>query len=83
MNTQPFLDRSRASIAALLAFLLVVAGALTAVPAFAAGPSVSATQAPRAGGAITVSGSGFSGVAPVEPSALPGDTQTTSLIVPP
>ncbi|KJL45427.1 HtaA domain-containing protein [Microbacterium trichothecenolyticum] len=64
MNTQPFLDRSRASIAALLAFLLVVAGALTAVPAFAAGPSVSATQAPRAGGTITVTGSGFSGVAP-------------------
>lgn len=64
MYTQPFLDRSRASIAALLAFLLVVAGALTAVPAFAAGPSVSATQAPRAGGAITVTGSGFSGVAP-------------------
>ena len=64
MNTQPFLDRSRASIAALLAFLLVVAGALTAVPAFAAGPTVSATQAPRAGGTITVTGSGFSGVAP-------------------
>ncbi|MFB7882782.1 HtaA domain-containing protein [Microbacterium sp. NPDC056057] len=77
MNTQPFLDRSRASIAALLAFLLVVAGALTAVPAFAAGPSVSATQAPRAGGAITVTGSGFSGVAPgvyvgVGPAGLSG-----------
>ncbi|HKP08780.1 MAG TPA: HtaA domain-containing protein [Microbacterium sp.] len=77
MNTQPFLDRSRASIAALLAFLLVVAGALTAVPAFAAGPSVSATQAPRAGGTITVTGSGFSGVAPgvyvgVGPAGLSG-----------
>ncbi|HEY9306620.1 MAG TPA: HtaA domain-containing protein [Microbacterium sp.] len=64
MNTQPFLERSRAPLAALLAFLLVVAGALTAVPAFAAGPSVSASEAPRAGGTVTVTGSGFAGTAP-------------------
>jgi len=67
VNTQPFPHRSRAALAALLAFLLAVAGALTALPAHAAdpaAPTVSATPAPRAGGAITVTGSGFSGTSP-------------------
>ncbi|MEV5070470.1 HtaA domain-containing protein [Microbacterium sp. LMI12-1-1.1] len=64
VNMQPFLERSRAPLAALLAFLLVVAGALTAVPAFAAGPALSAPQLPRDGGTITVTGTGYSTTSP-------------------
>lgn len=64
VNTQPFLERSRAPLAALLAFLLVVAGALAAVPAFAVGPALSAPQLPREGGTITVTGTGYSATSP-------------------
>jgi len=95
VNTQPFPQRSRAALAALLAFLLAVAGALTALPAHAADPvatatpTVSATAAPRAGGTITISGSGFAGTSPgiylgVGPSGLagfyPGATQITEVV---
>jgi len=77
VNTQPFLERSRAPLAALLAFLLVIAGALTAVPAFAAGPALSAPPLPRDGGTITVTGTGFAGTAPgiylgIGPAGLAG-----------
>ncbi|KRA25080.1 hypothetical protein ASD65_12095 [Microbacterium sp. Root61] len=78
MSTHLALDRGKAVIAALLAFLLVLAGAAITPAAQAAdGPSVSAGAVPRAGGTVTVTGSGFSGVSPgvylaVGPAGLPG-----------
>ncbi|WP_194410196.1 HtaA domain-containing protein [Microbacterium cremeum] len=85
MNTHPILDRTRALLAAILALVLVLAGAVTATPAFAAGPALSAPHAPRAGGAVTVTGSGFSGTSPgiylgVGPAGLAGFYQGSSQI---
>ncbi|MET0448219.1 MAG: HtaA domain-containing protein, partial [Aeromicrobium sp.] len=50
---------AKSVVAAVIALLLVVAGAVTAPAAFAAGPTLSATAAPRTGGTITVTGAGF------------------------
>lgn len=85
MNTQPILDRTRALIAAILALVLVMAGTVTTTPAFAAGPALSVPQAPRAGGTITVTGSGFSGASPgiylgIGPAGLAGFYQGASQI---
>lgn len=69
--------RAKAAVSAVLALLLVLAGAITAPAALAAGPAVTAPAAPRAGGTITVTGSGFAGVSPgvylgIGPAGLPG-----------
>ncbi|MCC2032931.1 HtaA domain-containing protein [Microbacterium allomyrinae] len=77
MFTQPVLDRGKAAVATLLALLLLIAGAIVAPSAHAAGPAVSVTDAARAGGVVTVTGSGFAGVSPgvylaVGPVGLPG-----------
>ena len=66
-STLPFREipvRAQAAVSAVLALLLVIAGAIVAPVALAAGPGVSAGAAPRAGGTITVTGSGFAGVSP-------------------
>jgi hypothetical protein len=75
--TQPVLDRGKAAVATLLALLLLIAGAIVAPSAHAASPAVSVTDAARAGGVVTVTGSGFAGVSPgvylaVGPVGLPG-----------
>ncbi|MEZ3161394.1 HtaA domain-containing protein [Microbacterium sp. BWT-B31] len=55
MNTQPIPDRGRTAIAAILALLLVLAGAITATPAFAVeGASVTGTVTAASPTGITV-----------------------------
>lgn len=54
----------QSALAAVVALMVILGGAVIAPAAHAAGPTLTVTEAPRGGGPVTVSGSGFAAVQP-------------------